>query len=56
MADRDKQVERARQALEEQQERARVEAERRQEEGADRPDPRTKSAGQKKKTADKWNQ
>jgi len=60
MADRDKQVERAREALGEQQERDQAEAERKKLEGADRrqdvPDPRTKSSGSGKKTADKWNQ
>jgi hypothetical protein len=59
MASRDRQTERAREALEKEQ-RARAEAERHQEEGADRPqdvpDPRTKSSGHRKKTADKWNQ
>jgi hypothetical protein len=60
MADRDKQVERAREALEEKEQDARAEAERKRLEGHDRaqdvPDPRTKSSGHKKKTADKWNQ
>jgi hypothetical protein len=60
MADRDKQVERAREALEEKQEQDQVEAERQRPEDADRsqdvPDPRTKSSGHGKKTADKWNQ
>ena len=59
MADRDKQVERAREALEEKQEQDQVEAERQRPEDADRPqdvpDPRTKSSGHGKKTADKWN-
>ena len=60
MADRDKQVDRAREVLEEKQQEARAEAERRQLRGHDRPqdvpDARTKSSGHKKKTADKWNQ
>ncbi|MEA2401285.1 MAG: hypothetical protein QOK00_1688 [Thermoleophilaceae bacterium] len=60
MANRDKQVERAREALEEKQQAERAEAERQQLEGHDRPqdvpDPRTKSSRHKKVTADKWNQ
>ena len=49
MADRDKQIERAREALEEKQEQDQIEAERRELEDADRrddaPEPRTKSPG-----------
>jgi hypothetical protein len=60
MADRDKQVERAREALEEKQEQDQVRAEEDKLAGRDRPqdvpDPRTKSSGHGKKTADNWNQ
>jgi hypothetical protein len=60
MAKRDKQVDRAREALVEKQQETKARAERGELEGHDRPpdvpDPRTKSTGHKKKTADKWNQ
>jgi hypothetical protein len=60
MADRDKQIERAREALQEKEQEAKARAEREELEGHDRPpdvpDPRTKSTGHGKKTADKWNQ
>jgi hypothetical protein len=60
MADRDQQVERAREALEEKQEQDKARAQEGKLGGQDRPqdvpDPRTKSSGHGKKTADKWNQ
>jgi hypothetical protein len=60
MADRDKQIERAREALEEKQQQDQARAEQDKLAGNDRPqdvpDPRTKSSGHGKKTADKWNQ
>ena len=60
MSDRDKQVERAREALEEKKQEARARAEEDQLAADDRSpddaDPRAKSTGHKKKTADKWNQ
>jgi hypothetical protein len=60
MTDRDRQVERAREALEEKKEEAQARAEEDQliadERPPDDPDPRVKSRGHKKKTADKWNQ
>jgi hypothetical protein len=60
MADRDKQEERVREALQEKQEQSKVEAEQDElaahERPQDEPDPRTKSSGHRKKTADKWNQ
>jgi hypothetical protein len=60
MTDRDKQVERTREVLEEKQEEARVRAEDEKraarEREADDLDPRAKGSGHKKKTADKWNQ
>ncbi|HEV3377939.1 MAG TPA: hypothetical protein VG126_11740 [Thermoleophilaceae bacterium] len=60
MTDRDKQMERAREALEEKKQEARARAEEDRLAGHDREqddaDPRAKSSGHKKKTADKWNQ
>jgi hypothetical protein len=60
MTDRDKQLERTREALEQKQEEARARAEEdklaAREREADDLDPRAKSSGHKKKTADKWNQ
>jgi hypothetical protein len=60
MADRDKQIERAREVLEEKQEESKARAQREQldshERPPDEPDPRTKSTGHGQKTADKWNQ
>ena len=60
MTDRDKQMERAREALEEKKQEAQARAEEDQLAGDDRTpddaDPRAKSSGHKKKTADKWNQ
>jgi hypothetical protein len=60
MTDRDTQIERAREALDEKKEEARARAEADQLAAQDRQqddaDPRAKSSGHKKKTADKWNQ
>jgi hypothetical protein len=60
MADRDKQVERARQVLQEKEAEPRTKAEEEElaanERPQDEPDPRTKGSGRRKKTADKWNQ
>jgi hypothetical protein len=60
MTDRDRQMERAREALEEKKEEARTRAEDEELAGDDRTqddaDPRAKGSGHKKKTADKWNQ
>jgi hypothetical protein len=61
MADeREEQLERMREALDEKDEEARARAEEQSLEAADRPpdvgDLRAKSSGHKKKTADKWNQ
>jgi hypothetical protein len=60
MTDRDEQIDRAREALDEKQEEARAKAEEDQlasdAREADDLDPRAKSSGHKKKTADKWNQ
>ena len=60
MDDRDRQQERAREVLEEKRQEEQAEAEQDQIAGHDRPqdvpDPRTKSSGHGKKTADKWNQ
>jgi hypothetical protein len=59
MADRDRQMERAREALQEKKEEARARAEEAQLEAHERTpddqDPRAKSTGHNK-TADKWNQ
>jgi hypothetical protein len=58
--ERDRQLERAKEALAARDEEARAKAEERQIESADRTpdvqDPRAKSTGHGKKTADKWNQ
>jgi hypothetical protein len=60
MTDRDRQMERAREALEEKKQEAEARAEEDKLAGDDRGpddvDPRAKSSGHKKKTADKWNQ
>jgi hypothetical protein len=60
MTDRDKQLERAAQALDEKQQEARVKAEHGKlaadAREPDDLDPRAKNSGHKKKTADKWNQ
>ena len=60
MTDRDRQMERAREALNEKKQEAQARAEEDQlvahERPPDDPDPRVKSTGHKKKTADKWNQ
>jgi hypothetical protein len=60
MTDRDRQMERAREALDQKKEEARTRAEDERLAGDDRQqddaDPRAKSSGHKKKTADKWNQ
>ena len=61
MADeREEQLERMREALDEKNEEARVRAKEQSLEAADRPPDvesvRAKSSGHKKKTADKWNQ
>lgn len=61
MADeRDEQLERMREALDEKNQEARVRAEEQSIESASRPadveSVRAKSSGHKKKTADKWNQ
>jgi len=60
MGNRDRQEERAREALAEKQAEAKARAEQDQltahERPQDEPDPRTKSSGHRKKTADKWNQ
>jgi hypothetical protein len=60
MTDRDRQMERAREALEEKKQEAEARAEEDKLAGDDREpddvDPRAKSSGHKKKTADKWNQ
>jgi hypothetical protein len=56
MADRDRQVERARQALQEKEAEPRTKAEEEElaasERSQDEPDPRKKSSGHRKKTAD----
>ena len=58
--ERDRQLERAREALAEKEEEARTKAKQQQVSGADRTqddqDVRAKNAGHGKKTADKWNQ
>jgi hypothetical protein len=58
--ERDRQLERAREALVAKEEEERAKAKEQQLSGADRTqddqDVRAKSAGQGKKTADKWNQ
>ena len=58
--DREQQLERMREALDEKDKEARARSEEQRLEAADRPpdvdDPRTKSSGHGKKTADKWNQ
>ena len=58
--DREKQLQRMREALDEKDKEARARSEEQSLEAADRPpvvgDPRTKSSGHGKKTADKWNQ
>jgi hypothetical protein len=61
MADeRKEQLERMREAVDRKDEEARARSEEQSIEAADRPpdvdDPRTKSSGHGKKTADKWNQ
>jgi hypothetical protein len=61
MADeRKEQLERMREALDEKDQEARARSEEQSIDAADRPpdvdDPRTKSSGHGKKTADKWNQ
>jgi hypothetical protein len=61
MADeRKEQLERMREAVDRKDEEARARSEQQSIEAADRPpdvdDPRTKSSGHGKKTADKWNQ
>jgi hypothetical protein len=60
MAEREKQAERMREAVERKAEEARVRAEEESLDSSERPvdeaDVRTKSSGHKKKTADKWNQ
>jgi hypothetical protein len=60
MADRDKQVERARQVLQEKEAEPRTKAEEEElaasERPQDEPDPGTKGSGPRKKTADKRNQ
>jgi hypothetical protein len=58
--DREEQLERMREAVDRKDEEARARSEEQSIEAADRPpdvdDPRTKSSGHGKKTADKWNQ
>jgi hypothetical protein len=58
--DREEQLERMREAVDRKDEEARARSEVQSIEAADRPpdvdDPRTKSSGHGKKTADKWNQ
>jgi hypothetical protein len=58
--ERKEQLERMREALDEKDAEARARSEEQSIEAADRPpdvdDPRTKSSGHGKKTADKWNQ
>jgi hypothetical protein len=58
--DREEQLQRMREAVDRKDEEARVRSEEQSIEAADRPpdvdDPRTKSSGHGKKTADKWNQ
>ena len=58
--DREKQLQRMREALDEKDKEARARSEEQSLDAADRPpdvdDPRTKSSGHGKKTADKWNQ
>jgi hypothetical protein len=61
MADeREEQLQRMREAVDRKDEEARARSEEHSLEAADRPpdvdDPRTKSSGHGKKTADKWNQ
>jgi hypothetical protein len=60
MSDRDRQVDLARQALQRKEEEARAKAEQAKLAAHERPpdefDPRAKSSGHGKKTADKWNQ
>jgi hypothetical protein len=57
---RDEQLERMREAVDRKADEARAQSEEHSLEAADRPqdemDPRAKSSGHKKKTADKWNQ
>ena len=59
-AERDRQLERAREALAEKEEESRAKAQEQQIAGADRKqddqDVRAKNSGHGKKTADKWNQ
>jgi hypothetical protein len=58
--DREEQLQRMRGAVDRKDEEARARSEEQSIEAADRPpdvdDPRTKSSGHGKKTADKWNQ
>jgi len=58
--DREQQVERVREVLNEKNEEARMRSEEQSIDAANRPpdveSPRAKSSGHKKKTADKWNQ
>jgi hypothetical protein len=58
--DREEQLQRMREAVDRKDEEARARSEEQSIEAADRPpdvdDPRTKSSGHGKKTADKWNQ
>jgi hypothetical protein len=58
--DRKEQLERMREALDEKNQEARARSEEQSIDAPDRPpdvdDPRTKSSGHGKKTADKWNQ
>lgn len=60
MAERDRQLERAREALAAKEAEARTKSKEQQIGGADRPqdeqDVRAKNSGHGKKTADKWNQ
>jgi hypothetical protein len=58
--EREEQLQRMREAVDRKDEEARARSEEQSIEAADRPpdvdDPRTKSSGHGKKTADKWNQ
>ena len=58
--EREEQLQRMREAVDRKDEEARARSEERSIDAADRPpdvdDPRTKSSGHGKKTADKWNQ
>jgi hypothetical protein len=58
--EREEQLQRMREAVDRKDEEARARSEQQSIEAADRPpdvdDPRTKSSGHGKKTADKWNQ